>query len=364
MFHPLARIAIPLTLLAVVAAGCSSSDDTAASSSTSLAPVTTIATTTTTVAPTTTTTVAPTTTEAALEIGNTVNGLPADEALAERRVVAIKIDNHPKARPQSGLADADAVYEILVEGGLTRFIALFHQSDSDYVGPNRSGRPTDSTVITSLNGAPFQISGAQPWVQQIFRKDGINVVYDTGVTTGRISSRSAPQNLYTSSLKIRDWADNKGWPDETPGNLFAYGEPTPAEDEASKIQVEFSDSAPATWAWDGEQYLRFNGTVPHEWVDKEGNRGQVSTDTIVTMKMRRYTKSDPSGQGSSVPAMETVGTGDAFVFFNGEVVGGTWERGSNADLFTLTAADGSEIVLPPGRVWISFVPNTRTITWE
>ena len=299
-----------------------------------------------------------------LEISDSINGLPADENLIDRRVVAVKIDNHPKARPQSGLQAADAVYEILVEGGLTRFIALFHQSDVDYIGPNRSGRPTDSTVIAALSGAPFQISGAQSWVQRIFRSDGINVVYDNGVTTGRISSRSAPQNLYTSSLAIRQWADDKGWPDENPGNLFTYGEPTPGEGEATKIVVEFSNAPPAVWAWDGEQYLRFNGTTPHEWVDKDGTRGQVSFDTIVTMKMRRYTKSDPTGKGSSVPAMDTIGTGDAFVFSNGQVVGGTWERGSTDDPFSLIGVDGSEIVLPPGRVWISLVPDTKNITWE
>lgn len=312
--------------------------------------------------PTTTTTT--TTTIPELVVAATVNGLPADDALIDRRVVAIKIDNHPKARPQSGLQAADAVYEVLVEGGLTRFIALFHQSDLDYVGPNRSGRPTDSTIVAALNGAPFQISGAQPWVQAILRKDGINVVYDNGVTTGRIPSRSAPQNLYTSSLRIREWADDNGWPDENPGNLFAYGEPTPGEGKAAKITITFSDAAPAVWAWDGEKYLRYHGTTPHEWIDEEGNTGQVAFDTLVAMKMRRYIKSDPTGQGSSVPTMDTVGTGEALVLYNGQVVSGTWERGSTSDPFFLLGADGTEIVLPPGRVWISLVPDTKTITWE
>lgn len=354
-----------LVLLALVAAGCSSSVDAAAPTTTTTAPTTTSTTApaTTTTAPTTTTS-STTSTIPELVVGDTVNGLPADEALANRRVVAIKIDNHPKARPQSGLQIADAVYEILVEGGLTRFIALFHQSDIDYVGPNRSGRPTDSTIISSLNGAPFQISGAQAWIQSIFRKDGINVVYDNGVTTGRIPSRSAPQNLYTSSLAIRDWADSKGWPDENPGNLFNYGEPTAPEGDAAKITISFSDAAPAVWAWDGERYLRYNGTTPHMWIDEDGNTDQVAFDTLVTMKMRRYIKSDPTGQGSSVPAMDTVGSGEATVFYGGKVVSGTWERGSSTDPFFLMGSDGAEIVLPPGRVWISLVPDTKIVVWE
>src|SRR5680860_1000202 len=155
------RIPTLLVAVALLAAACSSgADDTtttaAATSSTSEATTTTAPTTTTPTSTTTTTTLAP-------GIGPTINGLNAERDLYERRVVAVKIDNHPAARPQSGLQEADAVYEVLVEGGLTRFIAMFHQSDSEYVGPNRSGRPTDSGLMAPLGG-PFQISGAQSWV--------------------------------------------------------------------------------------------------------------------------------------------------------------------------------------------------------
>jgi len=82
------------------------------------------------------------------------------------------------------------------------------------------------------------------------------------------------------------------------------------------------------------------------------------------MKMRRYIQSDPSGRGSSVPAMDTVGKGEAFVFYNGQVVGGTWERGSKNDKFFLATTDGVEIVLPPGRVWISLQPDNQPLVWE
>jgi hypothetical protein len=350
---------------AVVAAACSSGGDVAESTTTTAgAPVTTLPPATTT---TTSTTVpeSTTTTEPGIEVSEAINGLPADEDLINRRLVAIKIDNHVKARPQSALQVADAVYEILVEGGATRFIALFHQSDLEWVGPNRSGRPTDSTLMTALGESPFQISGAQPWVKDIFRSDGIKVVYDTGATTFRYNERSAPHNLFTSTVLIREWADAQGWSDENHGNLFAYGEPTPPDAEATIITVPFSDADAPTWAWDGTQYLRFHGITPHEWFNDEGETGQVAFDTIVVMKMRRYIKSDPTGQGSSVPAMETVGKGEAFVFSNGGVVvGGTWERGSKSDSFFLSTSDGVEIVLPPGRVWIELQPDNQSLDWE
>jgi hypothetical protein len=355
------RIALAVAALAMVATACSSAEPEATTT-------TTVPETTTTTVPETTTTTVPettTTTEPGTEISDSVNGLPVeDDLLVERRVVAVKIDNHPRARPQFALNQADAVYEVLVEGGITRFIALFHQSDADYLGPNRSGRVTDSKIVASLAGAPFQISGAQGWVKSIYERDGINAVYDFGTTTFRNDDRPKPHNLITSTPAIREYADERGWPDEGPGNLFAYGEPSPTDGEATFIEVAFSDVPPSTWAWDGTEYLRFNGSVPHEWTDTEGNVGQVTADVLVTMKMRKYIERNPAGSGTALPTMDTLGSGEALVFHSGQVTAGTWEREAIEDPFLLTTADGVELVMPPGRVWISLVPENETITWE
>lgn len=349
--------------LSLVAAACTSNtaDETTTSSST------TVPTTTTTVPPTTTTTVPPTTTTTipSVAVSAAINGLEAEDELIDRRVVAIKIDNHANARPQSGLEIADAVYEVLVEGGITRFISLFHQSDTDFVGPNRSGRPTDSKLVAALADAPFQISGAQGWVKNIFRADDINVVWDNGTTTYRMPHRHKPHNLYTSSILIREWADDQGWPDENPGNLFTFGEPTEGETAATTIEVEYSDSLSSNWEWDEvlEQYLHFQGTEPHEWVTEDGDTGQISFDTIVAMKMRKYIARNPAGSGTSLPTVESVGTGEAVVFFSGQAVTGTWAREDITEPLTLTAEDGTDLVLPPGRIWMSLIPDDRSIAW-
>ena len=307
------KIFILLAVMAMVAAACSSSSDDTTTTTTTAAPTTTEATTTTTEAPTTTTT-STTTTTLAPGIAPTINGLPGDEGTEERRLIAIKIDNHPKARPQSGLQTADAAYEILVEGGLTRFIAMYQQSDDEYVGPNRSGRPTDAAVMAPLGGA-FQISGAQGWVRDIFKKNGVHVVYDNGVTTWRMNHRKAPHNLYTSSVKIRAYADQQGWPDEAPPSLFVYSnDPTPTTEPAETITLDWSNHPVVVWKWDGEQYLRFNKTKPHEWVDADGKTGQVAFNTIVVIEGHKYTANAPGGDGSSVPAIKTVGSGQALVF--------------------------------------------------
>jgi hypothetical protein len=359
----LLRIPILLLVLTLIAAACSSGGDadetttTEASTTTTEAPTTTTETPTTTTSSTTTTTIAP-------GVAPTINGLPGEPGTEDRRLVSVKIDNHPNARPQSGIQEADAAYEILVEGGLTRFIAMFHQSDSEFVGPNRSGRPTDSEVMRPLGG-PFQISGAQPWVQRIFRNDGTLVVYDTGATTFRMPHRQAPHNLYTTTELIREYADGVGWPDDPPPPLYVYGpEPTAVTEDAAKITFDWSASPSVVWEWDGEQYLRFNASTPHEWVDADSVSGQISADTLVVIKGEKYTASSGTGAGSAVPAIHTTGTGEALVFYNGGVFTAMWERESIEDVIRIVDATGTDVILPAGRVWTSIFPDNRTVTWE
>ena len=358
---PLKRPLLLVAALAVLLASCSnaSAED---------APTTLATTTTTTTVPTTTssttTTSTTTTTTTVPPVAASINGLPADDEVIGRRVVAIKIDNHPDARPHSNLNVADAVYEVLVEGGLTRFIALFHQSDSEYVGPVRSGRPTDISLVTPLKG-PFQISGAQPWVRKLFTEADLYMVYDTGATTFRAKSRAAPHNLYTSTGLIREYADSREWPDEPPLPLFTYATdaPEPTEDATSLI-LQFSDHAASSWVWDGEQYLHSYGTEPHVSIDTDLVEEQVSADMIVVVEAGRYTTWDPAGKGQELPSLRTTGEWPAHIFYDGGVVHATWFRETEDDPVTLFDESGAEITIPPGRVWIEVFPDDQPIFWD
>jgi hypothetical protein len=259
--------------------------------------------------------------------------------------------------------EADVVYEILVEGGLTRFAAVFQSEDLEYVGPVRSGRPTDVEVVKPLDG-PFQVSGAQPWVQSVFRSEDLKMVYDTGRTTWRESHRSAPHNLYTSTLLIRELADERGWPDESPGNIFTFGEPSASTDTATEVVLDWSDYPDVRWVWNGEAYERFNGDTPHGWISQDGEEeGIVSTQVVVVLTGRKYT-ARPSGKGTPVPATDMVGTGNAYVFMNGTATEGTWARDDKADKFVLTALDGEPIVLPPSKMFVAIFPDNRTVSWS
>ncbi|GBD84337.1 putative lipoprotein YerB precursor [bacterium BMS3Abin02] len=344
---------ITILALSLLAAACSGGED----ATTSTAEPTTT-TTSTTEPTTTTTTTEPTTTTTAPEIIAPLTGLPVeDPTLVDRRVLAVKIDNHPAARPESGLQQADAVIELPVEG-ITRFMALFNVGDSDYLGPIRSGRPTDPTLVKPLGGT-FMISGAQPWVLDIIRARGVPMVIDPRPGMFRISSRSAPHNLYGDTTKLREVADARGYPNNPPPNLFTWG-PLKPDGLAEKITLFWSPRT--VWTWNGEHYTRTSDGKPHEWLAKDGTTGPITADTLIVLFARRYTAYPPS-KGTPVPAMDTVGSGRALVFAGGEVEEGTWTRDSIEEIFHLKRPDGSTLTVPPGKPWISLFPDTLDVTW-
>lgn len=296
-----------------------------------------------------------------------LNGLAAPDGFSvRRRVIAVKIDNAFRARPQSGIERADAMMELMVEGGLSRMVGLFHQSDSSYVGPVRSVRPTDA--LLEAIGATVGISGAQRWIADLVASEGVSVIREGEVgppTLFRIGGRVAPYNLYTSTIELRREADRRGYADAPPPRLFNFGPfqyvDAPA---ATTIDVSWSNPVSTVWAWDGSRYLRSMGTTPHSWIDPAGNTARIAADTLIVIFGQYYEVSPPPGvNGSTVPAMATIGSGRMLMFSNGRVVDGVWSRPDNESWFMFSAG-GFDLVVPPGIPWINIIPHDRPVTWS
>ena len=309
--------------------------------------------------------------EAAVPAGpvSPFTGLPVeDPSRLERKVIAVKIDNHWNARPQSGILEAEAIVEMVVESGITRFIALFHHSDTDWVGPVRSGRPTDWTVVRPLNGA-LAISGAQSWVVSLINRNDVPLIGDLGPPlTHRWGRRRAPHNLYLNTFEARRVAEQRNLEQTPPAApLFNWG-PLDAEvgSIATYIFFDWSDTMDATWIWDGEagRYQRFVGEDPHNWHRREGDvTEQIWADNLVVLRAERYRACPPSGNGSCVPAWRTTGGGPAMVFAEGRYAEGAWERADETEWFTLRDGSGGEMTVPPGRSWIMIYPQDADIDY-
>lgn len=293
-----------------------------------------------------------------------ITGLPVDDpALVDRKLVAVKIDNHWDARPQSGLEQAEAVYEVVVESGILRFIGLFHHSDSDWVGPMRSLRPTDWTLVKPLNGV-LAISGGQPWITRLVTRNGVPLIGDYGPPlTARWRERNAPHNLYVNTYEVRRIAADRGLNQEPPAPLFKRGPLSgPAEATATYIFFEWSDTSDVVWRWDGSRYLRSVDGKSQLWRTREGETGQISADVLIVLMAEGY-RACPQGEGSCVPAWDTVGENRAIVFGEGRYAEGRWRRASAGEWFTITDAGGAEITVPPGRMWIMIYPETSDLVW-
>jgi hypothetical protein len=264
-----------------------------------------------------------------------------------RPAAVVKIDNGSAARPQTGLNQADLVVEEEVEGGLTRFAAVFH-SRSFTVGPVRSGRTTDIGVLGSLGTPLLLYSGANQVTDTLLRRQTYvqNRSYATSSGYWRGHGR-APSNLYSDTGP--HWASASGGP---PPAHFAY---RPTGDAVggslvSGLTVSYRANRVA-WTWDGTAWLRSQGGRAH--IVRSGDR--VSAANVVVIEAQEVATGMVDSSGASVPEFVSVGTGRAVVYTAGHRIEGIWTRPSLASVATLTTANGDVIELTPGRTWIELV---------
>jgi hypothetical protein len=340
-----ARLAL-LAALAATAAACSG----AGSAAPTTVPTTSAP---TTVAETVGTTAAPDVSSTTTVYTGPVyplTGLPVtDPAAAARPALVVKIDNHALARPQSGLNEADIVYEEMVEVQ-TRFAAVFHSHGADPVGPIRSGRTQDIDLLGSLNKPLFAWSGGNANVTFAINSSDLVSLNNVNPTTQkeggffRSPDRKGPHNLYAKTSTLWTLAP----PDaEPPPAQFRYLGPGDhrAGDSSAGVEGDIFGLA-IRWDYDSAKgvYLRTSDGAPH----RDALDGQVSTDNVVVLSVIYK----PSGADARSPEAQTVGSGDAMVFTQGIVVHGTWMRASRLAPFTLVDDSGSPILLTPGRTWV------------
>ena len=281
-----------------------------------------------------------------------LTGVRAADAIGDevpdRAAAVVKIDNGPAAYPQTGLNAADIVIEEEVEGGVTRFAANFHSRPS-IVGPVRSARTTDISLISGLGDPLLMYSGANDITEMILRRQPRIQNRSFGTSSGywRDEQRRAPSNLYTDTAP--HWASAFGGP---PPPQFAFrGAGEPAEGESvSEFAIDYAAS-PASWQWAGREWIRYQRGQRHELDTGE----PVTAANVVVIEADRVETGMVDASGGPVPEFVYVGTGPATVFTGGKRIDGIWTRPSLDSVATLTTTDGDVIGLTPGRTWVQLI---------
>ncbi|MFN7148550.1 MAG: DUF3048 domain-containing protein [Microthrixaceae bacterium] len=306
------------------------------------APTTTTTSTTTTES---TTTVAPAPPPVAPLTGVAVD--PADPAVMERLqrpALVAKVDNAPQAMPQVGLDRTDVVIELQVEG-ISRYMAVVHSQPVDEIGPIRSARTSDPDLLAMFvrplvawsggNPTVTNIMNSTPWIQALNPDQAPGAYF-------RSRDKRAPHNLIARVPELYARADQ---PPALPVPLFSYlaagQDPGGAPVAGFDIAVGRS---PSSWVWDGGRWLRWaNGTR-----QTVAGAGQVGATNVVVLS----TPYVASSADSRSPEARTIGSGAAWVFTQGRMIEGTWERAEPAQPWQLKLPGGAPMALTPGNTWV------------
>ncbi len=285
---------------------------------------------------------------------------PSREALAAR-IVAVKIENSPEARPQSGLDQADVVYETLTEGGITRFIALFQSSAPAAVGPVRSARASDLWVVQQYRAVFAHVGGEKALLDEFRRRklDDLDQYFNPA-PYWRTTDRPAPHNVYTDISKLRSHAVVRGMSaTQTVTALRFDRAPVTTTPTVSAVSIPFGPSNVVEWRYEpaSRTFARFIDGQPH--VDRVSGQ-QYRAENVVVMWARSQPRTHVDANGERSLDIILGGTGQVAVLRAGVRAEGTWEAGESAPP-SLKAADGSPIGLSPGRTWFEVVALSTNI---
>ncbi|MGQ0678419.1 MAG: DUF3048 domain-containing protein [Actinomycetota bacterium] len=312
-----------------------------------------------------------------------LTGLEAPGDFDEQRpALAVKIDNAPPARPQAGLLQADVVYEELSEGGLTRFLTIFHCGDTDSVGPIRSARTADPDILQEYAPALFAYSGANSQVlQKVASTEGVVDLKhgSNGDAYTRESSRKAPFDLFSSTARLRSLEAaaaaaappepgfefdeallNPPSPGPSPSADATAPAASPAAPAGTSVSFSYSNTNSVRFTYDPatKAYQRFHGDAQHKVVSGE----PVSVVNVVVMKVVITPGTVRDASGTLTQDTSVTGSGELTVLRGGIAVTGTWNRPSVGAKTTFTDSAGQPIKLAPGSTWFHLVPSDRQVS--
>lgn len=346
-----ATAVLSLSLIGLTLTGCGGNND-----EPTLAPTQTAVETST---PTPTETATPTPTPVAAFTAP-LTGLPVEQEVATRPF-AVMINNLAPARPQSGLTQADTVWELLAEGGITRLIAVFQSHNfTDPIGPVRSIRPYFLKVGEFYNSVLVHVGASNDAlaILQKQKKQTLDEINNAGAYFYRDKTRKAPHNVYTTLEKLRAGADARKYDKTYTLPQLTFDPAPPALASAApgtKLDIKFMlQDYKVSYSYDSTTslYQRFINDKPH--IDKNNDRQLTATNLVVMAA--KYVTYDDYGRLE----LDLDRGGDAVLFQQGKAIPCKWER-KEGDIVRLVK-DGQELPFLPGVTYYHVVPNSKALS--
>jgi hypothetical protein len=289
--------------------------------------------------------------------------VPGGGPVPQRPALAVKIDNYPDARPQSGMDKADVVFEEPVEGGITRYAAVFQCQDAPLVGPVRSARNIDIGILGQL-GTPLlvHVGGIDPVLANINASPLVNIDLGSyGSLATHPSGRVAPYDTYSTTAQLWGTRPTMTTP---PQPLFSYSTKVPQGTTVASVGIDFSGTSDVTWKYNPttSTFLRYyNGTEADMLSD--GVQNSAANVIVQYVQISYGPWLENSEGGLEVQAdLYPDASGNAIIFRNGTEITGTWSRAALGSPTQFTTSSGTKIPLQPGQTWVELVPNTITAT--
>lgn len=281
------------------------------------------------------------------------------EAPTVRPVTAVMVENSPDARPQSGLEQADLVFEAIAEAGVTRFMAVYQESTPNKVGPVRSARPYYIDYALAFNASYAHVGGSPQALQDI-RTLGVKDIdeFANSGTFWRASDRYAPHNAYTSFERLDVTNQKKGY---TKSEFTPFERKIDVPQTPKASTVNFSISGPnynAVFNYDAatNSYTRQQAGAPH----KDAQTGkQINPKVVIAL----ITNKGIDGDGYH-STYKTVGEGKILVFQDGIVSEGTWSKNDRSSSLNLKDKYGLPMKLNAGKTWITLLGSADDVRYS
>ncbi len=293
-----------------------------------------------------------------------LTGLQVSPADAKLPITGVMIENSVAARPQSGLSQAGVVFEALTEGGITRFLALYQGNQSAVsIGPVRSARPYFIDWLLPFDAGYAHVGGSPAALSEIptLHMRDMNQFYYSNYYS-RISSRQAPHNVYTNLSRLYALESSKGWTTST-FTGFPRKAAAPAKTPtAGSINFNPSYGSMAVhYSYDATKndYLRSEGGSP--MIDPDTGK-QIAPQVVIAMVVPR-TNGSLDSSNAYYSDYSDIGSGPVYIFQDGTVTQGTWQKSSQRSQIQFMNASGQAIPLNPGQTWITVLSHSSLLSY-